>query len=321
MNDQPPHGNNPNEELAQRFGNIGQEWSRPRQMSVVLEAVGFSVPIRLHTSRFRSMLELLHNIGLEVCLADDLTYSPLGSDAVSPGMWAKLRLRRSGGEEEDEEDEEDEEESGPDATGEWSRPRPVRALFGQLGLPVPTELGQDQFSALVEALELKGFEVATSDGIRLTPLHDAVSIDAELRIRHDALSAPASLRHTTGGDRAELGSAAELGDYERALLRLELLTAGPSPTRATQQQLAQCVEVAAAGLDIQGVKQALLQRVGQALTGTQRDPLLVLTGLVRRLDVEDGEVLLREYAALHPEHDDLNELLLAHWAALCRSQR
>ena len=42
-----------------------------------------------------------------------------------------------------------------------------------------------------------------------------------------------------------------------------------------------------------------------------------LRSLVRRLDPEDGEVLLREYATLHPEHVELNRLLSEHWSALC----
>lgn len=50
-------------------------------------------------------------------------------------------------------------------------------------------MGQDEFGALIEALELRGFDVATSDGVRLTPLHDAVSLETAVRLRHDAFGA------------------------------------------------------------------------------------------------------------------------------------
>ena len=212
-------------------------------------------------------------------------------------------------------------DSGAAGVG-WTRPRPVRALFAQVGLPVPSKLGQEEFGALMEALENRGFDVATADGARLTPLHDAVSIDAELRVRHDALAAPpVPLRAATseGPDSAADRGAAAACDYERAVWRLELLTAGLGPGHASPEQVARCVEIATVGLAVQDVGHVLLGRVGEALARTLRDPLVVLTGLVRRLHAEDGEVLLREYAALHPESDDMHALLSDHWAALCQA--
>jgi hypothetical protein len=213
--------------------------------------------------------------------------------------------------------------SGPgDASGEWSRLRPVRALLTQLGLPVPNELSQVEFAALIEALEIRGFEVATVGGTRLTPLHDTVSIDAELRVRHDALAASqASFLRATGDRREDFANSrpVELGDYERASLRLELLTAGLGPEHESHELIARGVEIAAAGLVIQPVEHVLLGRVAAALARIPRDPLVVLTSLVRRLDSEDGDVLLREYAAIHSGSDELHAMLSDHWSALCRS--
>lgn len=209
-----------------------------------------------------------------------------------------------------------------DGNGEWSRLRPVRALFAQLGLAVPNELGQVEFATLIEALEIRGFEVATAAGTRLTPLHDSVSIDAELRVRHDALAASQASFLRPGGDRREDSPdrlPTELGDYERASLRLELLTAGLGVDRESPELIAKGVEIAAAGLVIQPAFHLLLGRVGAALARTYRDPLVVLANLVRRLDAEDGEVLLREYSALHPGNDELHAMLSEHWAALCSS--
>jgi hypothetical protein len=213
-------------------------------------------------------------------------------------------------------------EGAAEASGEWSRLRPVRAFFTQLGLTVPSELGQVEFATLIEALEIRGFEVATAAGTRLTPLHDSISIDAELRVRHDALAASQASFLRPGGDRREDSSdrlPTELGDYERASLRLELLTAGLGVERESPELIAKGVEIAAAGLVIQPAFHLLLGRVGNALARTNRDPLVVLTSLVRRLDVEDGEVLLREYAMLHPGNDELHAMLSEHWAALCGS--
>jgi hypothetical protein len=214
--------------------------------------------------------------------------------------------------------------SGPlDARGDWSRLRPVRSLFLQLGLPVPDNLGQVEFADLIEALEIRGFEVATAGGARLTPLHDTVSIDAELRVRHDALAqSQASFLRTTP-DRREVfarGQPVELSDYERASLRLELLVAGCSPEHGSRELFAKAIEIASAGLVIQPALRLLLERVATALARTPRDPLVVLTSLVRRIDSEDGEVLLREYAALHPGDDELHAMLSDHWSALCKSR-
>lgn len=213
--------------------------------------------------------------------------------------------------------------SGPgEAPGEWSRLRPVSALFIQLGLPVPAELRQEEFAALIEALEIRGFEVATAAGMRLTPLHDTVSLEAELRLRHDALAASQSSFLRPSSDRRDVfanDSPAELGDYERASLRLELLMAGLGAECESPELIAKGVEIAAAGLVIQPASRVLLGRVGAAFARTNRDPLVVLTSLVRRLDPEDGEVLLREYAVLHPGDDELRDMLSDHWTALCRS--
>jgi hypothetical protein len=211
-----------------------------------------------------------------------------------------------------------------DAGVGWTRPRPIRALFAQLGLPVPNDLSQEEFGSLIEALENRGFEVATMDGAIITPLHDAVPIDAELRVRHDAFAAsPASLRATIGEVRenAAAGGTVPVSDYERAVFRLELLTAGLGPEHVSPEWVARCVEVAAVGLAVHDSEQVLLGRVGESLARTFRNPLVVLTSLVRRLHAEDGDVLLREYAALHPEDSDMQVLLPEHWAALCQAPR
>jgi len=321
--EEPSSSEDSSDEPSDRLSNVGTEWSRPRQMSGVLRALGFEVPGRLRSMRFQSVLEALRSRGIEACLADDPAQRALDIDSSSPGIAAKIRLRKS-----DSLDPLVEPQSTPvgsgSATSGWSRLRPVREFFGRLGLPVPGELGQEEFGALVEALELRGFEVATSDGSRLTPLHDAVSIDAEIRVRHDALVAPPpSLRTPMEGGRAGSAErdAEEVGDYERASLRLELLTAGGGPEHASPERITRCVEIAAAGLAIHSAEQALLGRVAEAQLRTFRDPVTVLTSLAQRLDAEDGEVLLREYGAVQAGRGELHALLCEHWAALCGPRR
>lgn len=199
----------------------------------------------------------------------------------------------------------------------WSHPRPIKALLAHLGLPVHAELSQDDFGGLIEALENRGYEVATMAGERLTPLHDTVGLDAEVRLRHDALAVPAaSLRGGGSGQGDDLARVAvDLSDYARASLRLELLTAGFGGD-ASDKLVADCVEIAAAGLPLDGTTRGLLERVARRIVRTRRDPVTVLTALVQRLDREDGEVLLREYVALHRPGDEMNSLLFAHWGAL-----
>ena len=125
----------------------------------------------------------------------------------------------------------------------------------------------------------------------------------------------------TGAAERQNRDSVELGDYERASLRLELLTAGLDSEDASRERLAKVVLIASAGLAIDGPTQALLERVATALACTRRDPLAVLTGLVRRLDAEDGEVLLREYTALHTDRDEVHLLMADHWSALCQTSR
>lgn len=199
----------------------------------------------------------------------------------------------------------------------WSRPRHIKALLAHLGMPIPAVLTQDDFGGLVEALENRGYEVATIGGERLTPLHDTVGLDAEVRLRHDALAVPAAFQRSGSVDHGEQasGDPAELGDYARAALRLELLTAGFGGD-ASDRLVADCVEIAAAGLPLDGTTRRLLERVARSLMRTRRDPVAILTGLVHRLESEDGEVLLREYTTLHRPGDELSSLLFAHWAAL-----
>jgi hypothetical protein len=309
----------PEDEAGDPLADIGVAWSRPRGLAGVLRALGIDVPVRLRSSRFQSVLDSLRSQGVEVCLADDPACAVLDTDASSPGIAMKVRLRRADSAASAALAGSTDRPSGDPSAG-WSRLRPLRSFLTQVGLPVSDPWGQEEFSALVEALEVRGYEVASADGSRLTPLHDALPLDAELRVRHDAIAAPPpSLRAAPAGGRASPAVRESVGDYERATLRLELLTASTSPYPPELGYAAQCVEIAVAGLSLEGAEREVLQHVAGALLRSRRDPFVVLNSLVRRLDAEDGEVLLRAYRALG-EHDEIDHPLLAeHWAALCRS--
>lgn len=74
------------------FPEVDQEWSRPKQVSVLLKRVGLDVPVRLSTKRFHTLLSNLRGFGLEVGTSE---HKRVANNARSPGIDAKLRLRRS----------------------------------------------------------------------------------------------------------------------------------------------------------------------------------------------------------------------------------
>lgn len=68
-------------------------WSRPRQISQVLRALGLNVPQRLRTSTFQAMLRELEELGVAARLEDE--DQVLTRDASSPGIATRVRLRRA----------------------------------------------------------------------------------------------------------------------------------------------------------------------------------------------------------------------------------
>jgi hypothetical protein len=79
------------------FGDLTRVWSRPRQIDRLLRLLGEEAPSRLRATRFRELLVRLRDAGVEACLADDASCTRLAPDnAESPGIAAKVRLRRTG---------------------------------------------------------------------------------------------------------------------------------------------------------------------------------------------------------------------------------
>ncbi|AGC48323.1 hypothetical protein MYSTI_07051 [Myxococcus stipitatus DSM 14675] len=72
---------------------LSREWSRPRNLSGVLRALGMEVPERLRSSRFQEAVRKLIALGIDISEADSgRVYSPRDS---SPGVDGKVRLRRA----------------------------------------------------------------------------------------------------------------------------------------------------------------------------------------------------------------------------------
>lgn len=196
----------------------------------------------------------------------------------------------------------------------WSRLQPISALFSRLGLEAPAALDQDSFGALIEQLELRGFEVADAAGALLTPLHDALPLDAEVRIRHDAHLGPVSVTHGVSRSEPPKAAVPELGDYARASLRLELLTCRLAPGHEPHA-LATVVDAATAGTALEPAQRALLASVARSLASVPRSAFSVLTALHGRLDQEDVEILIRDLGLLETNPETVYELG-EHWASL-----
>jgi hypothetical protein len=71
---------------------LSHDWSRPRRLSGVLEALDLDVPERLRTSRFQEVVKKLNALGVEISDAD--TGGMLTPKDPSPGIDARVRLRR-----------------------------------------------------------------------------------------------------------------------------------------------------------------------------------------------------------------------------------
>lgn len=79
-------------ELPAYLRDLTQDWSRPRKMPRVFQAVGLEPPARLHQGRFDELVEALSELGVEASADDGETV--IASGDPHPGISTKLRLRR-----------------------------------------------------------------------------------------------------------------------------------------------------------------------------------------------------------------------------------
>ncbi|NVJ20973.1 hypothetical protein HUW62_07065 [Myxococcus sp. AM011] len=72
---------------------LSQDWSRPRNVSAVLRALGMEVPERLRASRFQEAVRKLVALGIEMSDVD--SGKVLTPKDPSPGVEGKVRLRKT----------------------------------------------------------------------------------------------------------------------------------------------------------------------------------------------------------------------------------
>ncbi len=70
-------------------------WSRPRKVARIMRRLGLGSPERLRTPRFQELIAALTQYGVVACLADDHSCEVLTDRSESPGIYAKLRLRKT----------------------------------------------------------------------------------------------------------------------------------------------------------------------------------------------------------------------------------
>jgi predicted ATPase len=73
------------------FADVGEEWSEPRPISEVLDALGMGGVQRLKTPRFQAMVRALQDLGVEMGVPNA---GVLTADVGSPGLRALVCLRR-----------------------------------------------------------------------------------------------------------------------------------------------------------------------------------------------------------------------------------
>jgi hypothetical protein len=76
------------------FPGVGPTWSRPLKVARVLAQLGLEVPRRLRTPRFQDLVARLNALGFEVAFESGAL---VDGAAASPGVAARLRLRRPAG--------------------------------------------------------------------------------------------------------------------------------------------------------------------------------------------------------------------------------
>lgn len=221
--------------LASGYGahrDLTAEWSRPRMISRVLQKVDKDVPRRLRTARFQRLLAALREQGIEACLADDATCTPLMENAASPGITAKLRLRIA-------------------AAGR--PPHPVRgrnpsASTGEVGPAIVLQTGERPVSQRI-----------------FRP-----------------------------------------GDYQLALLRLQLLTAVPSAERRRMPEWPDAYLTAATrGLELRREEESLLRIYSTSLCFGNHSPHDAIPQLAQVLSPSEWEQLLDDFVALNPFQLDM----------------
>jgi hypothetical protein len=233
-------------------------------------------------------------------------------------------------EENDDDEEDDDEEDASDArslldihSNEWSRPRIIGRIFARLSLGVPRRLHTPRFQDLLHILDKAGIEACMSDNNRILSLkEESPGIDTKLRLRLKVVPKSVvaeSSNHVRAPDPVvkkpepvvqNVVMPTKVSDYNLAALRMQFLTAVPSPGRKTSAAWpVKFLEAATAGLSLRPNEMMLLKAYAAGLTPGNHNPfdaIDALKGLV------DWTILLEDFSHLNKEHPELVEAIVDH---------
>jgi hypothetical protein len=282
------------EARATAFEDITHDWSRPRVISRIFRMLGSGVPQRLRTARFADLLVELRDLGIEACFADDPSAEPLQPGAESPGVHAKLRLRRPAC---------PACRSGDVVQILWGEPSPEAAEMaeaGRIALGGCVVTGDDPvWRCKACGRDFGGGSLEPGEGARRSPAH-----------ARSRTGGPAIV--VQPGERPVSQKVPRPSDYNVAVLRLQFLTAVPSVERRSMPEWpAAYLEAASRGLQLRPQEASLLRAYAIGLTIGNHSPYDAIPHLSSVLAAGEWEQLLDDFVRLNPFQPELVRAIVA----------
>ena len=293
--DDPSEAEDDDVSVAEALGIASSTWSRPRQVSRILDALGHEPVQRLRRGRFQDLIVELLAGGVEACLADDPS-SPCTPDDDSPGIEAKLRLRLIDADQ----------ESEPPARDERGRDDDV-----------------DRVAAILRnaAAPMRARDIARMLGLPRARVNAALYENVGSHfVKNDDFTWSVPGRGVSKATRAEGGprivvqsgekpipvQAARPSDYNLAVLRLQFLTAVPSVERRSLPAWPDGYLTAATrGLSLPLHEMSLLRAYAAGLCIGNHSPYDAIPRLTPVLTSTEWETLLDDFQALNPFQPEL----------------
>lgn len=290
--------------VADVLGIDSASWSRPRQITRILNALGYEPVQRLRTARFQDLIAELLSGGVEACIADDPSETPCTPEDESPGIDTKLRLRLL--------DEDSDEKASRGGGGEHSHlddPDAIAGVLRQVGTP------------------MRARDIARTLGLSRSRVNAALYGNIGTRfVKNDDEFTWALHGHQTpkvsssdGGPRIVVQSgekpipvqAARPSAYNLAVLRLQFLTAVPSVERRTLPTWPDGYLAATTrGLSLQPQELSLLRAYAAGLCIGNHSPYDAIPRLTQVLSPTEWESLLADFQALNPFQPELVQAIV-----------
>lgn len=287
--------------VAEALGISSREWSRPRQLSRVFDALGHELVQRLRRERFQDLIVELLEGGVEACLADDLSSTPCTAEDESPGIDAKVRLRLLDGR---------------------------AAREGATGGEQDRAEDADRVASVLENAEapMRARDIARELGIARTRVNAALydniggrfvkdqAFTWSVRRRNEVKRSPSEggphiVVHA--GEKPIPARAARPSDYNLAVLRLQFLTAVPSVERRTLPSWPDgYLDAATRGLTLHPQERALLRTYAAGRCIGNHSPYESIPHLASVLSATEWETLLDDFQALNPFQPDLVQAIV-----------